>query len=300
MKLVGGIEGGGTKFVCAVGTGPHDLRARLRIPTTSPGETLDRAIVFFREQAERAPLAAIGIGSFGPLDLRAGSPTWGHITTTPKADWSNVDVAGTVARELGVPVAFDTDVNAAAVGEQRWGAARGLASVVYLTVGTGIGGGVVLHGRPLHGLVHPEIGHLPVPHDREQDPFDGICPLHGDCLEGLACGPAIQARWGSPGEQLPVSHAAWALEADYLALGLAACIYMVSPERIVLGGGVMQQAQLFPQVRSRVRALLSDYFDAPETREGIDGYVVPPALGGDAGVLGAIVLAQDLVSVSGR
>lgn len=296
MPLVGGIEGGGTKFVCAVGTGPQDLRARVRIPTTTPGETLGRAIAFFREQAGRAPLAAIGIGSFGPLDLRVGSPTWGHITTTPKSGWSDVDVAGPVARALGVPVAFDTDVNAAAVGEQRWGAARGLATVLYLTVGTGIGGGVVLHGRPLHGLVHPEIGHLPVPRDRERDPFAGICPLHGDCLEGLACGPAIQARWGSPGEELPVSHAAWALEAEYLALGLAACIYMVSPERIVLGGGVMQQSQLFPLVRARVRALLSDYFEATETREGIDGYIVPPALGGDAGVLGAMALAMDLAS----
>ena len=296
MTLVGGIEGGGTKFVCALGTGPDDLRATARFATTTPQETLGRCIAFFRDHAERA--ASIGIACFGPLDLKQTSPTYGHITTTPKSAWRNTDVRGMVARALGVPVAFDTDVNGAALAEQRWGAARGQANVLYVTVGTGIGGGVIAHGRPLHGLLHPELGHVPLPHDHARDPFPGMCPAHRDCLEGLASGPAIEQRWGVAGDKLPPDHRAWALEAEYLALGICGWIYTLSPERIILGGGVMEQRHLFPLIRERVRKLLNDYLSAPEFGAQIDEYIVPPALGSDAGVLGAIALAQQAATVN--
>jgi fructokinase len=192
-----------------------------------------------------------------------------------------------------VPVAIDTDVNVAALGEHRWGAAQDVEDVLYLTVGTGIGGGVLVRGEPLHGLLHPEIGHIPVTHDRQADSFPGICPFHADCLEGLASGPALQARWGQPGEALPDDHPAWALEAQYLALALVTCIYTLSSQRIILGGGVMQRTQLFPLIRSRVRALLGGYLDASAIRARIDDYIVSPALSGNAGVLGALALAQE-------
>jgi fructokinase len=293
MTLAGGIEAGGTKFVCATGTGPGDVRAITRFATTTATETLDQCVAFFRAQRER--VSVIGIACFGPLDLDASSPMYGHITSTPKPQWQSTDVRGTIARALGVPVAIDTDVNGAALAEQRWGAARGLSNVLYVTVGTGIGGGVIANGKPLHGLVHPELGHIPVPHDRTRDPFPGLCPAHGDCLEGLASGPAIAERWSTPADDLPEAHPAWALEAEYLALGVATWIYTLSPERIILGGGVMQQMHLFPLIRQRVRELLNDYIQAAETRDGIDAYIVAPELGGDAGVLGAIALAQDAV-----
>ena len=289
MTLVGGIEAGGTKFVCAVGTGAEDVRETVRIPTTTPDETIARCVAFFREQRE--PVAAIGIACFGPIDLRTTSPTYGYITTTPKVGWRNVDICGIVARALRVPVAFDTDVNGAALGEQRWGAARGLSNVLYVTVGIGIGGGVIVHGQPLHGLVHPELGHIPVPHDRAKDPFPGVCPAHGDCLEGLACGPAIERRWNAAGDELAPDHPAWLLEAEYLAQGIASWICTLSPERIVLGGGVMDQQQLFPLVRQRVRALLNGYIAAPEVGDRIDEYIVPAGLGNRAGVVGAMALA---------
>ena len=296
MTLVGGIEAGGTKFVCALGTGATDLRATARFPTTTPEETLERCIAFFRDHAD--PVAAIGIACFGPIDLQPASPTYGYITMTPKIAWRNVDIRGIVARALGVPVAFDTDVNGAALGEQRWGVARGVANVLYVTVGTGIGGGVIVHGQPVHGLVNPELGHIPVPHDRARDPFPGACPVHGDCLEGLASGPAIGERWGVAGHELPVDHPAWALEAEYLALGISTWIYTLSPERIVLGGGVMEQQHLFPLIRRRVRQILNGYLTASEVGEGIDDYIVPPGLGSEAGVLGAIALALDTLTAA--
>ncbi len=290
MSLYGGIEAGGTKFVCIVGTGPGDIRAQTRFATTTPDETLARTIDFFQQQPE--PVVAIGIGAFGPVDLDPASPTYGYITSTPKAGWRQTDICGAIRRALNVPVAFETDVNAAAIGEHRWGAAQGLDTLLYLTVGTGVGGGALVGGAPVHGVMHPEMGHILVPHDRSVDPFAGVCPYHGDCLEGLASGPALRARWGQPAETLPVEHPAWALEARYLALGLVACICTLAPQRIVLGGGVMQQAHLFPLIRTQVQALLNGYLDVPAIREQIDTYIVPPALGGDAGVLGALALAQ--------
>jgi fructokinase len=296
--LYGAIEAGGTKFVCAVGTGPGALVAQTRFATRGPAETLQQAVDFFAaQQAEHGRLAAVGIGCFGPVDPRPGSPTYGFITSTPKPGWANTDVVGPIRRTLGVQVAFDTDVNAAALGEWRWGAARGARNCLYLTVGTGIGGGVLVAGRPLHGLVHPELGHIPLPHDRAADPFAGCCPFHGDCLEGLASGPAMRARWGQPAETLPPDHPGWALEAHYLALALASFVCTLSPERVVLGGGVMQQAQLFPLIRAGVRAGLNGYVRSPALEPGpagLDVYLVPPGLGQQAGVLGALALAMAL------
>jgi len=288
-RRYGGIEAGGTKFVCAVGTSPDDLH-QVRFSTTTPQATIDRAIAFFR--AQREPVAAIGIGSFGPIDLHSDSKTWGYITTTPKPGWANVDLAGTIRRALDVPVAFDTDVNAAALGEHRWGAAQGLASFIYLTIGTGIGGGGLVSGKMLHGLIHPEMGHIRLPHDLARDPFPGLCPFHGDCFEGLASGPAIEKRWGQRGETLPADHPAWALEAHYIALALANYVCVLSPQRIILGGGVMEQAQLFPLVRRAVQQLLGGYIQSPEILQHIDEYIVPPGLGERAGVLGAIALVD--------
>jgi fructokinase len=295
MALWGGIEAGGTKFVCAVATGPDDIQAESRFPTTTPAETIERAVAFFRQHQRGQGLAAIGIASFGPVDPNPDSPTFGYITTTPKPDWAHTDLAGAIRKGLSVPVGFDTDVNGAALAEYRWGAAAGLDTFVYLTIGTGIGGGCVANGRLIHGLLHPEMGHIRIPHDRERDPFPGACPFHGDCLEGLAAGPAIEARWGKRAETLPADHPAWPLEADYLALGLVNIICCVFPQRIILGGGVMEQAHLFPLVRNRVQELLNGYLKTPLILDRIDEYIVRPGLGNRAGVLGAIALAQQAI-----
>jgi fructokinase len=292
MQLFGGIEAGGTKFVCAVGTGPDDVRAEARFPTTTPQETIGQAIAFFAEQAKKEPLAAIGIASFGPVDPNPATPTFGYITTTPKPGWANTDLAGEIGRALGVPIGFDTDVNGAALGEQRWGAAQGLDTFIYLTIGTGLGGGGMVNGRLMHGLIHPEMGHVRLPHDWAADPFAGACPYHGDCLEGMAAGPALEKRWGQRAETLPADHPAWALEAHYLALGLVNFICTLSPQRIIMGGGVMEQPQLFPLIRRKTQELLNGYVQSPEILERIGQYIVPPSLGNRAGVLGAIALAE--------
>jgi fructokinase len=280
----GGVEAGGTKWVCGIGTGPDDLHALETFPTTTPAETLARAAAFFDQNGG---VSAIGVGSFGPIDLRAG-----RITTTPKPGWAETDVVSVLQGALGVPVAFDTDVNAAALGEGRWGAAMGLDTFCYFTVGTGIGGGVMAGGRLVHGLIHPEVGHMLIPHDRGRDPFAGSCPFHGDCFEGLAAGSAIERRWGKPGEQLGGRSEVWELEAEYLALGVVNVICIVSPQRVILGGGVMKQPSLLPLVRARVRELLAGYIVAPALADGLDEYIVSPALGDRAGVLGAIELAR--------
>jgi fructokinase len=276
----GGIEAGGSKFVCAVGSGPADLDS-VRIQTTTPQETVGRVIEFFRSHGR---VAAVGIGSFGPIDPDPQSDTFGHITSTPKLAWRNFDLAGAIGTGLGVKVAFDTDVNAAALGESRWGAAQGLQTFLYLTVGTGVGGGGMLNGRLLHGRTHPEMGHIRVPHDRGRDPFPGNCPYHGDCLEGLAAAPAMEARWGQPPEVLPDGHAAWELEAHYLALGIANLALVLSPQRIIVGGGIMRREELYTLVRAEVSKLLNGYIETPE--------IVAPGLGARAGVLGAIALAE--------
>jgi fructokinase len=272
-----------------VGTGPDDLRGRETFPTTSPEETLDRIVAFF--DAHPSP-AAVGVGSFGPVDLDPASASWGYVTTTPKPDWQQTPVGPVLRDRLGVPVAFDTDVTVAVVGEHRWGAGRDLPNLCYLTVGTGIGAGLVVEGRPLHGLVHPEVGHLRIPHDARRDPFPGVCPVHGDCWEGLASGTALAERWGALPEDLADEHPAWALEADYLALGILSIVCVASPQRVVVGGGVMERGPLIGAVRSRLRDLFDGYLATPLLGERIHDYLVSPALGDDAGVLGALALAS--------
>jgi fructokinase len=290
MELFGGIEAGGTKFLCGIGACPEDLSVA-SFPTSSPDVTLEKAARFFREQAG-TKLSAIGIASFGPVDLDPASETYGRVTSTPKLTWQNYDFAGAMARTFNLPVGFDTDVNAAALAEARWGAARDVLDFIYLTVGTGIGGGAVAGGRLVHGLMHPEMGHIRLPHDSTQDPFPGNCPFHGDCLEGLASGSAIGERWGEFAHDLPANHPAWALEAHYLALALATLVCTLSPQRIVIGGGVMQRDFLFPMIRHQLRSLLNGYIPRRALIEEIDTYVVPPQLGNHSGVLGAILLAR--------
>jgi fructokinase len=293
MDLLGGVEAGGTKIVCAVGTGPADLRAVRRFPTMSPQVTIQQIIQFFRdEDAQGHRIAALGVAAFGPLDPNPRSPRYGHIANTPKPGWQDVDIVGPLKEALTLPVHLDTDVNCAALGEWRWGAARGCYTVVYLTVGTGVGGGVLIGGRPLHGLLHPEMGHMRIPHDWRADPFEGACPFHGDCLEGLTCGPAMTARWGVPASALPPDHVGWSLEAQYLGLGLANIICTLSPERVVLGGGVMNHPGLLSLVREQVRKSLKGYVKLPQVLDAIEDYIVAPALGERSGVLGAIALAQ--------
>jgi len=298
-QLFGAIEAGGTKFVCAVGTGPDDIRAESRFPTTTPAETMAQANAFFHEQEKaHGPLAAIGISAFGPIDPHPDSPTFGHITTTPKLAWQHAPIVPMVREHFDVPIGFDTDVNGAALGEQRWGAAQGLDTFVYLTIGTGIGGGGMVNGKLMHGLMHPEMGHMYVPHDWERDPFPGVCPFHGDCLEGLANGPALEARWKQRGETFPPDHKAWLLEAHYVALGLVNIITILSPQRIILGGGVMGSPHIFPLIHREVRHQLKGYIQMPEMDETIAGYIVPPGLGNQAGMLGSIALAQNALTQS--
>ena len=286
--IYGGIEGGGTKWVCAVGNGPDDLQAIVTVPTTTPVETIDRVAAFFALHPETV---AVGVGSFGPLDLDQRSPHFGAITTTPKPGWAGTDIRALLASKLDRPIAIETDVGVAALGEGHFGAARGLETFCYMTIGTGIGGGAVVRGEISHGLLHPEFGHMRIPHDRGRDPFVGCCPYHGDCFEGLASGEALRARFGVPADELQAADA-WALEADYIALGLMNVVCTLSPQRIILGGGVMKAPGLLSLVREQLRTLAGDYFDTPALSEGIADYVVSPALGDRAGVIGALELAR--------
>lgn len=294
MPLIGAVEAGGTKMVCAVGTGPADLRDEVRFPTSTPEECLPQVVKYFTEWQDEhgEQIAALGYGTFGPCDSHPASPTFGWVTKTPKPGWSDTDVVGHLREGLGVPIGFDTDVNGAALGEHLWGAARDVDTLVYLTVGTGIGGGIIVEGQILHGLVHPEVGHMAVPRDPATDPFEGTCPFHGDCLEGVAAGPAIGARWQVPATELTAEHPAWDLEAHYLALACRTLVCTLSPQRIVLGGGVMEQLHLFPRVRTRTQELLNGYVQAPEILDRIDEYIVPPGLGNRAGAAGCIALGQ--------
>jgi fructokinase len=293
-KLYGGIEAGGTKFVCVVAGGPGYIADEIRFKTTTPEETLSRAIKFFQPFISSGQISTIGIGCFGPLDVIPDSPTYGFITATPKPGWSNTNVLGILRGALGAKIAFDTDVNVAGLGEYKWGVSQGFDPSLYLTIGTGIGGGYIKDGRSLVGLLSLEMGHLRIPHDRERDPFVGNCPFHDDCFEGLASGPAIEKRLGVPGATVPENDPFWNLEADYIALALVNYILTLSPKKIVLGGGVMQREFLFPKVRWRVRELLNGYLPSKSLLEHIDDYIVPPGLGNQSGSLGAIALAMQL------
>ena len=292
--IYGAVEAGGTKFVCIVASGPGDIRAETRFPTTTPQETIQRTIEFFQEYQNTSGerITAVGVGSFGPIDLHTDSKTFGFITSTPKPGWANADLVGPIKNALQVPVFFDTDVNAAALGEGLWGAARGLTDFIYITIGTGIGGGVVSGGRLIHGLVHTEVGHILLPHDRARDPYPGRCPYHKDCFEGMASGPALKERWGESAETFPTDHPAWDLEAHYVAQALHSLICVYSPQRIILGGGVMQQEHLLKKVRTELLNSLNGYVQSPTLLEHIETYVVNPGLGNYAGSLGSLALAQ--------
>jgi fructokinase len=277
------------------GVDPEHVVKEERFPTTSPPETINRAIEFFLPYIKSGDLTAVGIASFGPLDLDPNSPTYGYVTTTPKPGWSNIDLYGEIQRALHIPVAFDTDVNAAAFGEQYWiPENRPLDPFLYMTVGTGIGVGVIVNGLPLHGLVHPEAGHFALPHDWQKDPFPGVCPYHGDCLEGLASGSSMRKRWDQSPEHLPDSHPGWDLESDYIAWALANLIYAYSPKRIILGGGVSQHAGLLQAVRYKVKQFMSGYVQSPMLLDEVENYILLPALGNRSGGLGAIAMARVL------
>ncbi len=291
--LFAGIEAGGTKFVCALGNGKGELFERITLPTTTPEETLPKIIDFFKQHNSQEQLKAIGIGCFGPIDTNPASPTYGYITSTPKTAWINCNIVDTFKKAFSAPVGFETDVAAAALGEYRWGAGQDLKHVIYMTVGTGIGAASVINGHLLPGLGTQEMGHMLIPHDHKLDPFVGTCPYHHDCLEGLACGGAIKERWQvTSALDLPASHPAWDLEADYLAMALMNYVLALSPEKIIMGGGVMKQMHLFPKIRKKLLQKLNGYISDRALINSIDDFVVPPGLSERAGVVGAIALAQ--------
>jgi fructokinase len=298
FQLYGGIEAGGTKFVCVIASGPEHIVAEARFPTTTPDETLRKAIQFFQPFTASRQLGAIGVGCFGPLDLDPKSTTYGSITFTPKPNWSNTDVRGILQRALNVEIAFDLDVNTAALGENLWGASKGLDPSLYLTIGTGIGGGYIKDAKPLIGMLHFEMGHVRIPHDLKLDQFKGNCPFHGDCFEGLASGPAIEKRLGLSGATIPEDDPFWDIETDYIASALMNFILTLSPKKIILGGGVMQREFLFPKIRHRVREFLNGYVSSKSILEKIDQYIVPPALGNQSGSLGAIALAMQTAELT--
>jgi fructokinase len=293
-RFFGAIEAGGTKFVCAIGDDSGQILAQQRFPTTDPSSTLAAAQAFLQQGVrDFGALAAIGVASFGPVELDKNSARYGFIGLTPKAGWSGIDIAGAFARQFSCPIGFDNDVNAAGLAEHRWGAARDVKTLVYLTIGTGIGGGLIIAGAPLHGLMHPEIGHIYPRRHSLDGSFAGICPFHRDCLEGLASGPAILARTGASLQHLDPSHSQWEIEADYLGQLCALLVVTVSPQRIVMGGGVMNQARLLPLLRRRMLHWLGGYINRSEIQSGADRYVVAPELGDRAGVIGALLLAMD-------
>ncbi len=285
LPLVAAVELGGTKINLAIGTGPDDLRAEAVIPTTDPESTIGAAIDFLRANAG---FEAVGIASFGPVCLDPVAPDWGLITATTKPGWSNTPVATAFAAATGLPVAFDTDVNGAALGEYRWGALAGCGVGLYLTVGTGVGGGIVIDGVPLHGRIHPEMGHIRLKRTPGDD-FAGVCPFHGDCLEGLVSGPAVLARLGHSLSQTEPGDPGRALVIDAMGQGLANLVLTLSPHRIVIGGGVAKTPGFHAEVTERMTHWLGDYVAIPER------FVLPPALGDHAGVSGALALAHDLL-----
>ncbi|WP_019636352.1 fructokinase ScrK [Paenibacillus fonticola] len=284
--LLGSIEAGGTKFVCSVGTSELEVIKRVSYPTTTPSETLALVIDFFQQYAE--DLQAIGIGSFGPIDIHPASPTYGYITSTPKLAWKDFDFVGTITEALHVPIAWTTDVNAAAYGEYMKGHGQGLSSIVYYTIGTGVGGGAIQQGQFIEGFSHPEMGHILV-RQHPDDHFEGACPYHQNCLEGLAAGPAIEKRFGVKGQELPADHLYWEIEAYYIAQCAYTATLQFSPERIIFGGGVMQQEHMVQRVRVIFKDLLNNYVRTPDLAQ----YIVTPALANNAGTIGCLALARD-------
>ncbi|UUZ84888.1 ROK family protein [Paenibacillus sp. P26] len=282
---IGAIEAGGTKFVCGIGNESGAIEDRVSFPTEHPEKTLGKVIDYFKDKQ----VEAIGVGTFGPINIDRASSKYGYVTTTPKPGWSDYPFLPTLKQAIDVPYGWDTDVNAAAYGEATWGAAKGLDSCVYYTIGTGVGVGIYSEGKLVHGLVHPEGGHI-LTRRHPEDPFEGACPYHGDCLEGMAAGPALEKRWKVKGGELAPDHPAWEIEAFYIGQAVAGAILMLSPKKIILGGGVMHQMQLFPLIRAEVQRNLRGYVSAEAVLSQIDDYIVPPGLGDNAGLCGALAL----------
>ncbi|MDO7908726.1 ROK family protein [Paenibacillus sp. JX-17] len=282
---IGAIEAGGTKMVCGIGTPEGKIVDRISFPTEHPDITMPKVIAYFKD----TKVEAIGIGTFGPINLKAGDRRYGSITTTPKPGWAHYPFLDQLRSQYDIPFGWDTDVNAAAYGESVWGAAKGLQSCMYYTIGTGIGVGIYSGGELVHGLVHPEGGHIPV-RRHLADPYPGRCPYHQDCLEGMAAGPAVEDRWGQKAGDLPMDHPAWAIEAYYIAQAVTIAILMNSPEKVILGGGVMQQRQLLPLIQDEVKRSLNGYLQAEEITKRMEAYIVTPGLGQEAGLYGALAL----------
>lgn len=289
MSLFGALEAGGTKMVCAVGDEQGNILERISLPTRTPEETMPEMLAFYRGKH----LSALGVGCFGPVDLDHSSPTYGSILTTPKLSWRNYPIVQRFEESLGIPVGFDTDVNAAALGEATWGCTRNFSSSIYITVGTGVGVGVIIDGKPYHGMMHPEAGHLFVPRHPDDPMAHGVCPYHPNCLEGLASGPALEQRWGRKAQELSDRPEVWALEAYYIALAICDYIMVLSPQRIILGGGVTHQKQMLPLVREEVRRQMGGYLMV-KSLDDLDSYIVPVSLNDNQGVMGAVRLAMDV------
>ena len=283
--LYGALEAGGTKMICAVGDEKGNIIDEATIPTTVPNETIPEIIRYFKGK----DIEALGIACFGPLDLDISSPTYGNILKTPKLAWTGLEIYSVLKDELEVPVNIDTDVAGSLLGEATWGSAKGISDALYITIGTGIGGGILANGEILHGMLHPELGHMLLSR-HESDSFEGICPFHKNCFEGLASGPSIEARWGKPAEELADKVEVWNLESYYIAQALTNIILTICPKKIILGGGVMNQEQLFPMIRIKVRSNINGYITTKEL-EDIDRYIVPAGLGGKQGIMGALKLA---------
>ena len=287
MAIMAAVEAGGTKFNCGLGDENGNIIDQVSIPTTTPEETMKKVIEYFKDKK----FDVMGVGSFGPIDPIKGSKTYGHITKTPKAYWSDYNLIGELKKHFDVPMEFDTDVNGAALAEAWWGAGKGFKNVMYITVVTGIGAGATVDGKMLQGLTHPELGHISVKRHPE-DTFEGTCSFHGDCLEGMAAGPAIEKRWGKKGIELAEDNRVWEMEAYYLSQALVNYILILSPEKIIMGGGVMKQKQLFPLIHKNVKEMLNGYVDKKEILEDIENYIIYPGLGDYAGFIGSFALGK--------
>ena len=286
MRL-GALEAGGTKMVCAIGNEQGEIFERVSIPTETPEITMPKLIAYFKDKE----IEALGIGCFGPIDLNRNSETYGYITTTPKLKWANYNIVGAFQEALGIPVGFDTDVNGSALGEATWGITKGLENSVYFTIGTGVGAGIISNGKLLHGMLHPEGGHVLLA-KHPDDTYAGKCPYHRNCLEGLAAGPAIEERWGKKGIELADRKEVWEMEAFYIGQAIVDYIVILTPQRIILGGGVMHQEHMMPLVREEVKRQLNGYIRTKEL-EDLDSYIVLPSLNDNQGIMGALKLAMD-------
>nr|WP_297707941.1 ROK family protein [uncultured Butyrivibrio sp.] len=285
--MYGALEAGGTKMVCAVGDENGRILEQISIPTSTPDDTMPKILDYFKTK----DICAIGIACFGPIDLDKKSNTYGYITSTPKTEWKNFNIVGCVRGALHIPVGFDTDVNGSLLGEITYGCAKGLTDAIYLTIGTGIGGGVMTNGKLLHGMLHPELGHIIIG-KRADDKGECVCPFHDSCFEGLAAGPSIEKRWGRKAKELSDDPKVWELEADYIGTALVNFCMTLSPQKIILGGGVMHQMQLFPLIRDVFKKKMAGYINT-KTLENLETYIVPASLNDDQGIMGAIKLAID-------